>query len=112
EFYVYKENAQGELLSTITAELNAGKNTIPVYQEFEEEELFIAYDPSDLSLKKTKNRYYHDNLLIKGYSGDELCGFPCSYSEQGTVHQVNGGGLNVKFILYCSMEKFLCENLP
>ena len=25
---------------------------------------------------------------------------------------MNGGGLNVKFILYCSIEKFILENLP
>lgn len=112
QFFVYKDNAQGELLSTISAELAAGKNTVQVYEEFEEEDLFIAYNPEELSLKKTQNRYYHDNIMIKGHSGDQLCGFHCSYGDNGTVQQINGGGLNVKFILYCSMEKFLCENLP
>lgn len=112
EFYVRKDNASGDLLSTINSELTEGKNTVQVYEEFEEEDIFIGYDPSVLSLKKTQNRYYHSNILVKGYSGDELCGFPCSFGDVGTVQQINGGGLNVKFILYCSMEKFLCENLP
>lgn len=112
EFFVYRKDAGGELLQTITSELTTGKNTIQVYQEFEEDELFVAYDPSDVSLKKTQNRYYHDNTLVKGFSGDELCGFSCSHGDEGTIHQINGGGVNVKFIVYCSMEKFLCENLP
>jgi len=112
EFYVYKKDADGDLLSTISSELTEGKNTIDVYEDFEEEELFIAYDPEDLELKETKNRYYHDNLLVKGYSEGIACSFPCAYGDLGTVIQVNSGGLNVKFILYCSMEKLICENLP
>jgi hypothetical protein len=112
DFFIYKENADGDLLSTITSELTEGKNTIQVYQEFEEEELFIAYDPSEISLKETKNKYYSDNTIIKGYHKDMACMFPCSGGDFGTVHQINGGGLNVKFLLYCSMEKLICENLP
>lgn len=52
EFYVYKDDADGELLSTINSELQAGKNTIQVYEEFEEDKIFIGYDPSTLSLKQ------------------------------------------------------------
>lgn len=112
EFYIHKTDADGDLLATVASTLEAGKNTVQVYQEFEEDEIFIGYDPSTLSFRKTRNKYYHDNALIKPYSGDEVCGFPCLYGGQGSIRQINGGGLNIKFILYCSMEKLICENLP
>lgn len=112
EFYIYKDDADGDLLSTIEADLSEGKNTVDVYEEFEEEDLFIAYDPLDLQLYKTQNKYYADNIQINGYSEDMSCSFPCWFGGEGSVHQVNGGGLNIKFLLYCSMEKLICENLP
>lgn len=112
EIFIFQKDADGDLLSTITADLVEGKNTIEVYEEFEENELFIAYDPATLSLYKTQNKYYPDNLTIKGLPNDVGCGFRCSSGEIGSVQQINGGGLNVKFVAYCSMEKFLCENLP
>lgn len=109
EFYVYKDSADGELLSTITSELSSGRNTIDVYQEFEHDTLFIAYDPSQLELRKTKALYYPaDNV----FSNDLGCTFPCSFGGAGSVHHINGGGLNIKFVLYCSMEKMILENLP
>lgn len=111
EFYIYQEDADGELLSTITSELTEGKNTVDVYQEFETDTLFVAYDPSVLSLKKTRTLYYPLDNGINGWS-DLACTFPCWYGGEGSVYQINQGGLNVKFVLYCSMEKVLCENLP
>lgn len=111
EFYIYKENADGDLLATFSAELQDGKNTIDVYQEFEEDTLFIGYDPSVLSLKKTKTLYYPIDNGINGWA-DLACTFPCWYGGEGSVYQINQGGLNVKFILYCSIQKVLCENLP
>lgn len=111
EFYIYQDNADGDLLSTINAELTEGKNTVEVYEEFETDTLFIAYDPSVLSLKKTKTLYYPLDNGINGWA-DLACTFPCWYGGEGSVWQINQGGINVKFILYCSMEKVLCENLP
>lgn len=108
EFYIYKDNADGDLLSTVSAELVEGKNTIEVYEDFEEDTLFVAYDPSVLGLRETKNRYYPDNIYIT----EKICNFPCLFGDEGTITQVNSGGLNIKFILYCSMDKFICENLP
>ena len=38
----------------------------------------------------------------------------CFYGDPdftGEVVQVNGGGLNVKFIVYCTIDKFICENI-
>lgn len=109
EFYIYQKDLNGELLSTIFAELTAGKNTVQVYEQFEESELFIGYDPASLSLKQTQNLYYPQDSGLDSI----LCEFPCLYSgELGSVQQINGGGLNVKFIVECSMDKFICENIP
>lgn len=107
EIFIYRDNAEGELLSTINAEISEGSNSIKVYQEFEEDKIFVAYDPTVLSLKESKNKYYDTDH----WYDDFYCDFPCCYGE-GSVRQINGGGLNVKFILYCSMDKFICENLP
>lgn len=111
EFYIYQDDADGDLLSTINSELVEGKNTVDVYEEFETDTLFIAYDPSVLSLKETKTLYYPLDNGINGWA-DLACAFPCWFGGEGEVYQINQGGLNVKFILYCSMEKVLCENLP
>jgi hypothetical protein len=108
-FYVYKENADGDLLSTINATLTEGRNTVKVYEDFEEDEIFVAYNPQLLDLYETENKYYPNTTYLQK---DLSCTFPCYWGEPGFVQQVNGGGLNVKFIVYCSMEKFICENLP
>lgn len=109
EFFIHKDDADGELLSTITSELTEGRNTIEVYEDFEHENIFIGYSPEDLELRQTRNKYYPDNIN----SQDDLsCFFPCWYGGEGSVFNVNGGGLNVKFLLYCSMDKLICDNLP
>jgi hypothetical protein len=109
EFYVYQKDEDGELLSTINSEISIGKNTVQVYEQFEESELFIGYNPNSLSLKQTQNLYYPRDSGV----GSILCEFPCLFSgEVGSVQQINGGGLNVKFIVECSMDKFICENIP
>lgn len=108
-FFIYDTDADGELLATVTSDIVTGRNTVKVYQEFEHDDLFIAYNPDDFSFDKTENKYYSDS----SYSKDHLsCMYPCAYGGEGSVTQVNGGGLNVKFVIYCSMEKFICENLP
>ncbi len=104
--YIYQDNADGELLATITSPLVAGRNVIDVYQDFEADTLFIVYDPEVISLKETQNKYYPDGTRI----GDKIC-FPCGFDES-TVQQINGGGINAKFVVYCSMAKVLSENLP
>lgn len=112
QFFIHKDDADGELLSTVSAELQEGRNTVDVYQEFEESELFIGYDPSELELYQTRNKYYPLDKSIRGVTQDIACSFPCIYGDEGSVYQINSGGLNVKFLVYCSMEKFLCDNLP
>lgn len=110
EFYIKKDDADGELLSTINSELAEGRDTVEVYEDFEEENIFIGYDPEVLQLRETKNKYYPDSRYINGVD-DLSCTFPCWYGGNGSVYQVNGGGLNVKFLVYCSMDKMVCDNL-
>lgn len=105
---IFKEDSSGDVLGTVSGTLAAGKNILEVYEDFEEEEIFIGYDASALSLKQTQNLYYDSDNI----ADDKSCQFDCGTGYLGAVKQVNGGGLNIKFILYCSMEKFILENLP
>ena len=67
----------------------------------------VAYNPSSIGLKQTKNPLLHEltfsrqTKFVRGL-----------LQRGGYVQQVNSGGLNVKFVVYCSMDKFICENLP
>lgn len=105
-FYIYQDNANGELLATISSDLEPGRNTLDVYQDFEVETLFIVFDPSLTPLRKTKNKYYASDDILS----DKVC-YACN-GDTASVQQINGGGINVKFISYCSIEKFILENLP
>jgi hypothetical protein len=108
----YKTDETGDLLGTVTSTLTAGKNTLQLYEEFDggdfssiNQVLFIQY--SGVTLRQTKNRFYPSDDFIDIYSSN----FNCFWGTGG-VQQVNSGGLNVKFIVYCSMERFILENLP
>lgn len=107
QIFVYREDANGELLDTIDVDLVDGVNIINVFNDYEEEDLFFAYSPSHLTLAKTENRNYPSDTVC-----GEICEFNCLGDELGSYQQVNGGGINVKFIVECSMDKFLCDNLP
>jgi hypothetical protein len=106
---IYEDDADGELLKTVSKALITGKNTINVDSDFEADKLFIAYDPSALSFRQTENKQY---ATPYDYFDSVTCDF-CFYDGliRGSVTQVNGGGLNVKYIIYCSAEKFVCENI-
>jgi len=103
---IYQDDAEGELLFTASGTFEAGRNTIEVYKDFEVDTLFIVFDPETIPLRETRNRYYeYDSVL-----GDKLC-YQC-YGNESSVTQINGGGINAKFVVYCSIEKFILENLP
>jgi hypothetical protein len=109
QFFIYDTDEDGELLSTVTGEISAGRNTIKVYEEFEVDNLFVAYNTDTFDLQKTENKYYADGRYnLEDFS----CTFPCYFGQSVGVQQINSGGLNVKFIVTCSMDKFVCENLP
>jgi hypothetical protein len=108
-FKVYDTDEDGELLYTHTAAVASGRNSFKVDEDFEVDKVFIAYNPATYSFKQTENKYY-----ASGYNHFDavVCDF-CLYDSQyrGAVVQVNYGGLNVKYLVYCSVEKFVCENI-
>lgn len=105
-----EDDDSGELLHSVSSEISVGRNTVNVDTDFEVDKLFVSYDSTSFSLRKTDNKYYPDDFT--GYFVfDKLeCMFPCAFGH-GSVRQISGGGLNVKYVVYCSMEKFICENL-
>jgi hypothetical protein len=103
---VYDTDENGEVLYTVGAELAEGRNTIYIDQDFEADELFIGYNPGSYELRKTANKYFQGC----DYWDQVSCDFR-SYWGRGFFSQHNGGGLNVKYNVYCSIEKFICENI-
>lgn len=103
---VYDTDEDGDLLGTFSGEITQGKNVIQINSAFNVDDLFVAFRSSGY-FRTSENKYFPTDTL----SSDKLsCTFPC-YFGQGSVTQVNGGGLNVKFNLTCSLEKFIEENI-
>jgi hypothetical protein len=80
---------------------------IKVNQDFYEDELFVAYRPSLVSIAKTENRWFRGVNTFDKFR----CTFPC-FGSEGSIEQINEGGLNVTFVVVCDIEKFIRENLP
>ncbi len=109
-FTIYDTDEYGELLETITTAIASGRNTINVDSEYEVNKVFIAYNPASYSFKQTENKYYPGTWE----HFDSVVCDQCLYGDptfRGSIVQINGGGLNVKYLVYCSMEKFVCENI-
>lgn len=105
-FYFYEDTEDGELLHTVSQALEEGKNTIFVDQDFDVDAVFVAYDPTLAELRVTTNKQYSNCTSWTKFE----CMFPC-FGGQGSVKQINGGGINVIYDVYCSVEQFVCENL-
>jgi hypothetical protein len=112
EFIVrfYKNDSSGELLYTKSVEIIPGRNRIDIFQDFEVDKLFISYSSADYRLYKSENRYYMDGSYPWGFDKFS-CTFPICVGSNASVTQTNGGGLNADFVVYCSIEKFICRNL-
>lgn len=107
ELQFFRDNESGELLHTASGEVSQGRSVLNVDTDFEVCDLFIGYDPSLYSVRKTENKYFPFNWI----HWDKFeCAFPCQWGKGG-VKQINGGGLNIKYVVYCSVEKFVCENI-
>lgn len=107
---IYDTDENGELLWEKSVEITAGRNIIDVFQDFEADALYITYSAADYRLYTSENRYYA-NCDYFGVFDKLACFFPVCTGSSASVTQVNGGGLNAKFVIYCSIEKFICENL-
>jgi hypothetical protein len=107
EIEFYNDNEDGDLLHSVESEIVSGKNVINVDTDFEVDALFIAYTRANFALRKTENKFY-----ASGYNHwDKLtCMWPC-LNGVASVQQIDGGGINVKYSIECSVEKFVCENL-
>ncbi len=105
----YDDDENGELIYETTDQSisQAGKETIFVDKDFDNCKLFIAYDPALYELRQTENKHY--NGYLSKFSQME-CYYPC-FGGMAYVRQVNGGGLNVVYNVYCSAEKFVCQNI-
>ncbi len=109
---VRKDDQNGEVLKTYTKTIVAGKNSIGIYQDFDSEDfsnynqkLYVGF--TGPSVKKTETRYYPNDT----YLSEKDCYHINCDGVDGYVLQVNEGGLNVKFVIYCSLEKFIIENI-
>lgn len=104
---IYEEDETGDLLSESSQSVSEGKNEFFIDQDFEANKLFIAYDASSFQFRTTENKFFNTGYPV--WNKFE-CVFPC-FGGEASVKQINGGGLNVIFDVFCSAEKFVCENL-
>lgn len=104
---VYDTDANGDLLSESSQDISEGRNTIFIDQDYEVNKVFVAFDPATYAFRETENKKYGTPYL---YFGCDSCAFDCGGYE-GKIVQINGGGLNVKYNVVCSVEKFACENI-
>lgn len=107
-FYEEDDDGNRTLLQTTTKAITStGKTTINVDTDFEVDKLFIAYNPATYTLKETENKYYPGCTSFS----EVICDYCYWEGYNAVVTQVNDGGLNVKFVIYCSDEKVVCENI-
>jgi hypothetical protein len=97
EIKIY-DNINGNLLDTVFTTLNVGYNTINIYKEYNEEKLYITFDKSQVTSRKTKNW-----LNIKSYRV-----YPGNFTS---VSQINGGGIVVDFNIRCKAEEVICAHM-
>lgn len=103
---LYDTDTNGELLLTVTEDLVAGLNTINVDTDFETNVIMVVIDSATYPVKQTENKYYSGFSIYSPVI--------CEYQYMGgfnNVEQINSGGLNIKYTVTCSIEKFVCENI-
>lgn len=110
ELQVRKDSADGELLYSVTDELGPGRDSVFIDQDFEVEKMFVGYDADIYALRSTENRRYNNLYSPYYYFNCNSCEFDCN-GYKGKIEQINGGGLNVRYNVVCSIEKFACENI-
>lgn len=106
-FQFFDAVEDGNLLHEVSAALVEGKNVIFVDTDFETDTVFVSYDPTVVELRQTQNKSYPFNY---SFWSPVDCMFPC-FGGTGSFSQVNNGGINVVYNVYCSVEKFVCQNI-
>lgn len=102
----FDTDADGELLLTLTEDLVEGRNTLDVDADFEVDTLYVVIDSSAYPVRQTENKFYHGVSFLTPYI--------CEWNWLGginNVEQINGGGLDLKYNVTCSIDKFVCENI-
>lgn len=102
----FKKDESGTLLHELYAQVTEGLNTINIDRDFEVDDLFIGVENIAVEIRETQNKHFTGCTTWTIQS----CVFPCM-GGNGRVEQVNGGGLNVVYNVYCSAEKFVCQNI-
>ena len=106
KIYFYDTDTDGELLLTLTEDLVEGRNTLNVDFDFEVDTLYVVIDTVLYPVRKTENKFYHGVNFLSSV----LCDW---YWPGGlnSVEQINSGGLNLKYNVVCSIDKFVCDNI-
>lgn len=102
----YDTDTDGELLLTLTEDLVEGRNTLNVDYDFEVDTLYVVIDTSTYPVRKTENKFYHGVNFLSSV----LCDWYWA-GGSNSVEQINNGGLNLKYNVVCSIEKFVCDNI-
>jgi hypothetical protein len=105
---IYDTDENGELLATVAQAITTGRNVMNVDTDFEADKVFVSYNPATYSFKKTENKSYRTPY---NFFDSVTCDFNFSNDYHGSVVQIHNGGLDVKYLVYCSAEKFVCENI-
>lgn len=107
---IYDTDENGELLKTVNSVISAGRNTINIDSDFQADKLFISYNPATYNFRQTENKYYANHYTHYDTVVCDQC-FYGDNSFRGLITQVNNGGLNIKYLVICSIERFVCENI-
>lgn len=109
---IHDTDTSGELLFSKTYSVVKGRNVLDVFTDFEACSLHCSQStgsPSVAVYQSINKRFYTGHYFL-------FTELSCTFGLWGgdyrsSVTQVNGGGLNVKFVVYCSVEKFIQENI-
>lgn len=90
------DNESEAILKTIQINLVDGFNNIDVFEQFENENIRVIYDPTQVQSIETTD-----------YVKKKIGCYSCSKG----VEQINGGGLVVSYTTICSIEAFICSRI-
>ena len=108
-FKFYDTDENGELLYEKTESIDHGRSTVFIDKDFEVDKLLIVYNTAEADFKQTENKFFRSYDFYSAI----VCDF-CLFGDpryEGSVTQINSGGINVFYNIRCSVNKFVGENL-